>query len=151
MTTHDFGVLLGLAYQGFVDQLHGQLAEHGFTKLGPAYGYVVRAIDSEPGIRQRELAGRLGITEQGAGKIIAEMVRDRFVRRRPDPGDGRAHRLELAARGKDLLAAARRFHAEFERDLAAELGISVATTRRVLEAIVARSADDTAAGRLRAT
>ena len=151
MATHDFGILLGLAYQGFVDQLHANLAEHGFTSLGTANGYVIRAIDAEPGIRQRELASRLGITEQATGKIIDAMVRDRLIRRRRDPTDGRAHRLELLARGRDLLATARRFHAAFERRLAGELGVTVATTRRVLEAIVARSADDTAQGRLRAT
>lgn len=151
MATHDFGILLGLAYQAFVEELHANLAVHGFTKLGSAYGYVIRAIDGEPGIRQRELAARLAITEQGAGKIIDAMVRDRFVRRRRDPADGRAHRLELTARGRELLATARRFHAEFESTLAAELGVTVATTRRVLEAIVARASDDTAQGRLRAT
>src|SRR4051794_9421000 len=104
MATHDFGILLGLAYQGFVEQLHAELASHGFTDLGPSYGYVVRAIDAEPDIRQRTLAARLGITEQGLGKIIDAMVRDKLVRRRPDPTDGRAHVLVLAARGLELLA-----------------------------------------------
>jgi MarR family transcriptional regulator for hemolysin len=151
MAKRDFGILLGLAYQGFVDQLHAELARQGFVELGPAYGYVIRAIDAEPGIRQRDLARRLAITEQGTGKIIDAMVRDRLVRRRPDPGDRRAHRLELGTRGLALLTAARRFHARFERDLARDLGRSVATTRRILEAIVARSGDDTADGRLRAT
>lgn len=151
MTTHDFGILLGLAYQGFVDQLHAELARHGFVELGPAYGYVIRALDAEPGIRQRALATRLAITEQGTGKILDAMVRDKLIQRRRDPDDGRAHQLVLAPRGLELLATARKFHATFERKLARELGTSVAATRRVLEAIVASSADETAAGRLRAT
>ena len=151
MSTRDFGILLGLAYQGFVDQLHADLARHGFTDLGPAYGYVIRAIDAEPNIRQRDLAPRLGITEQRIGKIIDAMIRDQLVARRPDQEDRRAHRLVLAARGVALLKSARRFHARFERALARELGADVSTTRRVLEAIVARSGDDTVEGRLRAT
>jgi DNA-binding MarR family transcriptional regulator len=151
MATHDFGILLGLAYQGFVDQLHAELARAGFTDLGPAYGYVIRAIAAEPSIRQRELAARLGITEQGTGKIVDAMVRDRLVARRPDPDDGRAHRLALAPRGRRLLAAARQFHADFERKLRRALGADIDATRRVLDAIVAASADDTAQGRLRAT
>jgi DNA-binding MarR family transcriptional regulator len=151
MAKRDFGILLGLAYQGFVEELHAELARQGFVERGPAYGYVIRALDAEPGIRQRDLARRLAITQQGIGKIIDAMVRDRLVRRRPDASDRRAHRLELAPRGLTLLAAARRFHARFERDLARELGRSVATTRRVLEVIIARSSDDTADGRLRAT
>jgi MarR family transcriptional regulator for hemolysin len=151
MATHDFGVLLGLAYQGFVDQLHAELARRGFTDLGPAYGYVIRAIAAEPSIRQRELATRLGITEQGTGKIVDAMVRDRLVARRRDRHDGRAHRLVLAPRGRRLLAVARRFHADLERKLRRALGPDIDATRRVLGAIVAASADDTTQGRLRAT
>lgn len=151
MATHDFGILLGLAYQGFVEALHAYLAEHGFTRLGPTYGYVVRAIAATPGMTQRELAARLGITEQGAGQVIAQMAREGFLVRRKDPADARARRLELGARGHELLRLARRFHASYERRLARELGTSVAVTRRVLEHIVATSSDETAHGRLRAT
>lgn len=152
MATHDLGILLGLAYQGFVDQLHAHLAERGFSELGPAYGYVIRAIAAEPDIRQRDLARRLGITEQGTGKIIDAMVRDRFVSRRADRADGRAYRLVLAARGRRLLETARAFHATLERTLRREHGdAAVDAARRILDAIVADSADDTAQGRLRAT
>ena len=42
MATHDFGILLGFAYQGFVEALHAHLAEHGFTDIGNSHGYVVR-------------------------------------------------------------------------------------------------------------
>lgn len=150
MTTHDFGILLGLAYQGFVDELHRDLARHGLTDLGPAYGYVVRALDASPDLRQHELAARLGITAQGAGKIVDEMVRRDFLVRTPDPEDRRAWRLSLGSRGHELLKRAKSHHARFERRLARELGSSVATTRRVLEHIVAASDDATAQGRLRA-
>jgi DNA-binding MarR family transcriptional regulator len=149
---HDLGILLGLAYQGFVDQLHAHLAERGFTALGPAYGYVVRAIAGTPGIQQRELAARLAITPQGAGKIVDEMVRRRFLRRVADPADGRAYQLQLGPRGEQLLAVAHAFHASFERRLAATHGAAaVATLRALLDDVVATSADDTAQGRLRAT
>jgi MarR family transcriptional regulator for hemolysin len=151
MATHDFGILLGLAYQGFVDQLHVDLERRGFTDLGPAHGYVIRAIADEPNIRQRDLARRLGITEQGIGKIITVMERGRYITRRPDRADGRAHVLVLAPRGQRLLAAARRFHAALETDLRRKHGDAVSAMRRVLDAIVAASADDTAQGRLRAT
>jgi DNA-binding MarR family transcriptional regulator len=151
MADHDFGILLGLAYQGFVAQLRAHLATRGFARLGPAYGYVVRALDAEPGIRQRALARRLAISDQGTNKIIEAMVRDRLVERRPDPEDGRANQLHLAPRGRELLRSARAFHARFERGLARRHGAAAATTRRVLEAIVAGGHDETAQGRLRAT
>jgi DNA-binding MarR family transcriptional regulator len=148
MARHDFGILLGLAYQGFVAQLHVDLAKHGFTDVGPTVGYVVRALAEQP-MNQRELSKRLGITDQGTMKIVDELERGGFVVRATDPDDGRARRLELGRRGKALLRAARRFHAAFERSLAAELGASVATTRQVLEHIVARAPGEAARGRLR--
>lgn len=145
-------MLFGLAYQGFVEGLHAHLAEQGFVKLGPAYGYVVRAIADEPRMTQRRLAVRLAITEQGAGQIVDEMVRRRFVSRRRDPDDARARLLELGTRGRELLRLARAYHAAYEKRLASALGAAnVEAMRLVLEYVVASSADDTAQGRLRAT
>jgi DNA-binding MarR family transcriptional regulator len=148
MATRDFGILLGLAYQGFVEHLHVDLAKHGFRDIGPTVGYVLRAIADGP-MNQRELSKRLGITDQGAMKIVDDMERRRFLVRVADPDDARARRLELGVRGEALLRAARRFHAGFERRLARRLGTSVATTRRVLEHIVAHAPGGTAKGRLR--
>ena len=148
MTTHDFGILLGLAYQGFVEHLHADLAKHGFTNVGPTVGYVVRTIADGP-LNQRQLAQQLGITDQGAQKIVDDLVRRRFVTRIADPDDRRARRLALGTRGTALLAAARRFHARFERELAAELGAPVVATRRVLEHIVAAAPGAARRGRLR--
>ena len=146
----DFGVLLGLAYQGFVEQLHAHLADRGFTRIGPADGYVVRALAEAP-LNQRELAHRLRITEQGAGKIVAEMQRRKLITRRADPSDARAWRLHLATRGELLLREARGFHHRFETALSRAQGADAAAARRALEWIVERSADDTSQGRLRMT
>ena len=148
MATRDFGILLGLAYQGFVTQLRAHLAKRGFDDIGPTAGYVLRAIADEP-LNQRQLSRRLGITDQGTMKIVDDMERLGLVVRIVDPGDARARRLALGVRGKALLRAARRFHASFERRLAAELGAPVATARRVLEHIVARAPGDAGKGRLR--
>jgi DNA-binding MarR family transcriptional regulator len=148
MMDRDFGIILGLAYQGFVAHLHAHLAEHGFTEIAPTVGYVLRAIAEEP-MNQRQLSRRLGITDQGAMKIIDDMERRRFVVRVADPEDARARRLELGPRGKELLRIARRFHQRFEHKLAAELGESAATARRVLEHIAASAPGDAAKGRLR--
>src|SRR5881392_129314 len=115
MATHDFGILLGLAYQGFVEALHAHLAEHGFTKLGSSHGYVVRAVAATPDMSQRDLAARLAITEQRAGQVVEEMVRGKFLVRRRDPDDARARVLALGPRGEELLRLARAFHASYER------------------------------------
>ena len=150
MPTHDFGILLGLAYQSFVGELHAELRRHGFkTKdIAPTHGYVLRAVADEP-MNQRQLSKVLGITDQGTAKIVAEMERLRLLARIDDPKDGRARQLTLGSRGKELLRVARAFHARFERDLAKELGAAVSTTRRVLEHVVARTAPATGPRRLR--
>ena len=148
----DFGILLGVAYQGFVDLLRADLARRGFDDLGGAYGYVFRTLaEEEPS--QRELARRLQITDQGMAKIIAEMVERRYVERHPDPDDSRVKRLRLVPRGRAALGAARRFHRAFESELGRSLGKpGVRQLRGMLERIVQRAGDhDAAHARLRPT
>ena len=131
----DFGILLGLSYQAFVDELRSALHTKGFTDLGPNYGYVFRALGVEA-LHLRALAGRLGMTDQGAAKIVDEMEAKGYLERHPDPDDGRIKRLRLARRGRAALATARRFHVFYERRLAKRLGArEVMTARRVLEAV----------------
>jgi DNA-binding MarR family transcriptional regulator len=137
----DFGIGLGLAYQTFTDLLRASLAAQGFTDLGAAYGYVFRALaEGEPS--QRELARRLRITDQGMAKIVAEMVARGYVVRRADREDSRVWRLTLGPRGRTALAAARRFHDRFERQLARAVGAAaVKELRRLLRVIGERGAD----------
>jgi DNA-binding MarR family transcriptional regulator len=138
----DFGILLGLAYQAFTDLLRAALAKQGFDDLGGAYGYVFRALaDEQPS--QRELARRLGITDQGMAKIVSEMVERGYVERRADPDDARVNRLQLGRRGRMALAAARRFHAQFEGQLRGEVGeAGVRKLRELLARIAERGAGD---------
>jgi len=137
MNDLDLGILLGLAYQGFTEELRAGLAAQGFDDLGGAYGYVFRALAAEE-LTQRELAARLGITDQGMAKILGEMVARRYVERRRDPADGRAKRLRLAKRGREALAAARGSHAAFEQRLKREAGAArVRDLRVMLERIAA--------------
>jgi DNA-binding MarR family transcriptional regulator len=150
--TIDLGILLGLAYQRFTDQLWAHLGSKGFDDLGNAYGYVFRALADEE-LSQRELATRLGITDQGMAKILGEMEARHYVERRPDPIDARIKRLRLGKRGRSALTAARRFHADFERSLAEETSpAAVAALRRILEVIAHRGqSGDLALERLRPT
>jgi len=146
----DFGILLGLSFQTFSDELRAELASSGFDDLGGAYGYVFRALSQEP-LHLNELAERLGMTAQGASKIVSEMEARKYVERRPDPEDGRAKRLRLTARGRAALGFARKFHAQYERRLSAEVGErQVATLRRVLESMLTRSGKDASTALLRA-
>jgi DNA-binding MarR family transcriptional regulator len=129
---HDFGVLLGLAYQAFVDHLNARLAEHGFADIRPAFGYVFRAL-AEQELTSGQLATRLGITAQGAGKLVDQMVDAGYVSRRLDTTDRRTKWLNLTARGRAALATAHQIHQDVERQLAADIGAArVGTLRQAL-------------------
>src|SRR4051794_13685007 len=118
---HDLGILLALAYQRFVEELRGALADAGVDALGRSDGYVFRALADRPGTVS-ELAGRLGISKQGAAQIVDDMERRGLVVRRPDPDDRRARLVSLTEEGDRALRTARDFHRAFERRLLAELG-----------------------------
>lgn len=133
----DFGILLGLAYQRFVDALNAHLHERGFEDIGTSFGYVFRALAVEA-LTATQLAARLHLTPQGAAKIADDMVKRGYVERQVDPRDGRARRLVLAPRGKQALTEARAFHAAFERRLSQSCGDErVAELRLALEVVIA--------------
>lgn len=148
-TQVDFGILLGLAYQTFVDELRADLQARGFSDVGGAFGFVFRALDQED-LNLRQLAERLGMTDQGAAKIVNDMEAGEYLERYPDPLDGRVKKLRLARRGLAALAAARRFHQTYERRLAEKLQpADPVGLRRLLEAIVSNSGTEAARARLR--
>jgi len=131
----DFGVLLNLAYNSFVDALWKDIAAAGFDDIGPSFGYVFRLL-AEGTSTLSELAAQLQMTSPGALKVIDDMVGKGYVSRSADASDGRVKRLALTARGRAALAQARKFHARCERDLERRLGKrTVAATRQVLEAL----------------
>jgi DNA-binding MarR family transcriptional regulator len=135
----DFGLLLGYAYQAFVQQLHARMAERGFPVLGASYGYVLRTL-AEDSRTASQLGERLGITAQGAAKVIDEMVGMGYVERRPDPADKRAKQLHLSAKGQEMLRLVREFHAEFEQRLAEEVGAEQVKAVRTVLAHIADTA-----------
>ncbi len=117
----DFGIILGAAYAAFTEWLRAEMRTSGFDDLGPSYGYVFRAL-GEGTLTLTELAAGLGMTTQGAAKIVTAMAEGGYVRSTPDPTDGRAKRLALDDRGRRALRRARALHASYERRLVRRLG-----------------------------
>jgi DNA-binding MarR family transcriptional regulator len=131
----DLGILLGVAFQEFVKELHIAHAAAGFTDLGRSDGFVFRSLCDRP-MTVSELANHLEITKQGAAQVIDDMERRGYVEREPDPDDRRARLVRLSGRGERALANARRFHRDYERRLARTHGQdAVRTLRTMLEAI----------------
>jgi DNA-binding MarR family transcriptional regulator len=121
MAEPDLGILLALAYQQFVTELHQDLGQRGFDDLARSDGYVFRALDREP-LTTSALADCLGVSKQGGGQLVEDLTRRGYLQRRPDPHDGRARLLELTARGRSALGAARNFHRRYEQRLARRHG-----------------------------
>ena len=131
----DLGILLVVAYQEFLRELHAAHAAAGFADLGRSDGFVFRSLAVRP-MTVSELAARLEITKQGAAQVIEDMERRGYVQREADPGDRRARLVSLSTRGEQALENARRFHRDYERRLAREHGReAVGTLRAMLEAI----------------
>jgi DNA-binding MarR family transcriptional regulator len=131
MAEPDLGILIALAYQQFVTELHVELGERGFDDLARSDGYVFRALDATP-LTTSALAERLEISKQGAGQLVVDLTRRGYLRSRRDPSDGRARLLELSDRGRQALAAARDFHRRYEQRLARRHGRAHVDTRRGL-------------------
>lgn len=136
--------LFAMAYRLLVDDLHARLAERGWTDVRPAFGFVLLALRSGP-VALRELPALLGTSKQAVSKLVDAMVAAGYVDRAAAPGDGRAKRVALSARGQALLAAVEAILAELEGGWAQTLGEErLAALRADLTAVV-RSA---AGGRL---
>ena len=112
----DFGILLGLAYGAFVDELHAAWRRRASATSGARTATSSarwRRASATPPSSPRGC----GITSQGAAKLVDEMVARGYVERHPHAADGRVKLLALAPRGQGALAAARRFHAAYEERL----------------------------------
>src|SRR5579859_1763033 len=128
----DFAILIVGAARAVVDQLGGAvLAEHIEDMRAP-YGYVIRVLAERPR-HLTELAELLGVSKQAAIKVVDEMERRGFLRRRPLEGDRRVKVLELTDKGRRVRDAALERSRRLEGALRAELSDDeVDAMRRVL-------------------
>jgi DNA-binding MarR family transcriptional regulator len=113
--------LFAMAYRQLVDALHEELPRRGWTDVRPAFGFVLLALRDGPA-SLRDLPGVLGTSKQAVSKLVDAMVVAGYVERAAHPGDARAKRVALSARGRDLLAAVEEIHGELEHGWAEVLG-----------------------------
>jgi DNA-binding MarR family transcriptional regulator len=137
----DLGILMGLAFQAFVDELRADLSARGFDDMSRSDGYLFRLLDGKQ-LTIGQIAAHLAITKQGAAQIVDDMAARGYLARRRDPTDARARLVRLAPRGERALAAARRFHARYERRLRDRCGAPAMTKLRELLGTMAGHATD---------
>jgi DNA-binding MarR family transcriptional regulator len=81
-----------------------------------------------------DLAERVGMTKQGAGQFVTQLVDLGHLRMDVDPSDARARLVQRTGTGDELIAETVRRHAEMERTWAEEVGAErYAAFRSVLE------------------
>lgn len=134
MDEPDFGVLLSVAYGTFFEQLHRHMDELGFDGYSTRTGFVLRVLGDDP-LSLRQIADLLEMSSPAALKVVDAMERDGYVERVPAPGDRRVRAVTPTARGHAALAAARRFHTDFESGL----GPDAAALRAGLTVIAAQA------------
>jgi DNA-binding MarR family transcriptional regulator len=121
--------LLSLAASAVVWRMHELLAEEGFTGLRPAFGFAINAVE-QGATSTSELARVLGMTKQGAAKLVLNLSQQGYLSASPDPDDRRVQRLSLTDRGTSLLKRAAIIQERLEADWAKEVGAKDASTAR---------------------
>lgn len=109
-------------------------AQH--EKVRIAHGYVFQHLLGGPRT-VGELAELLGVTQQAASKVVAELARLGYVERQPHEADQRIHRVALTRRGLNVVKRARGARAALEAKLLQRVGQKVADdARRALVALL---------------
>jgi DNA-binding MarR family transcriptional regulator len=116
------GGALRRAWVGYRRQLDQELAAAGFGDRGFPDGRVLRLCTGASDVTISQIGRELGITRQGASKIVASL-RDRgYVTLSPSPTDGREKIVKPTRRAVAFLAAQRDAAARLEARICSELG-----------------------------
>jgi DNA-binding MarR family transcriptional regulator len=117
----NLGLLLFIPYRALEREVLDALAEAGFDDITLAQARVFQRIRPE-GSRLTELAEAAQVTKQTAGFLVDQLERAGYVERTPDPRDGRARLVRVAARGAAAVRASMPVIAQIEARWAAHLG-----------------------------
>lgn len=117
----NLGLLLFIPYRAMEARVFSALAAAGFADLTPAQARIAARIGPD-GTRLTDLAEQAQVTKQTAGFLVNQLERSGYVERVPDPTDGRARLVRMAARGTAAVPVANAAVAEVEAEWAAHLG-----------------------------
>jgi DNA-binding MarR family transcriptional regulator len=122
------GLLLFYPYRALESRVLAALAEAGYEITLAQARLLQRVADG--GSRLTDLAAQAQVTKQTAGELVDQLQRRGFVERVPDPADGRARLVRLAARGRAAAALAAPVVAAVEAEWTAHLGPEAMTALR---------------------
>jgi DNA-binding MarR family transcriptional regulator len=92
------GAILGVVWQWVRDQLYAGVVAAGYDDLTAAHLGLWRYPGLE-GLRPSQLADRRGITKQSVNDLLAHLEQRGYLKRVPDPADGRARVIRLTSKG----------------------------------------------------
>jgi DNA-binding MarR family transcriptional regulator len=131
----NLGVLLFVAYRAMENAVLDALVAAGFDDITLAQARVFQRIAAD-GSRLTELAEAAQVTKQTAGFLVDQLERAGYVERTPDPRDGRARLVRVAARGQRAVRASAPVVAGVEARWAEHLGpLRMAELRGALVAL----------------
>ncbi len=116
------GFLLAKASQRFNERLVERFAARGFGDVRASYGSVLVPLFERDGRRLGELAAASRLSKQAMTGLVKRCELDGLVERKHDPADGRAFRVQLTARGRDVQAVADEVLGELDAALVGSLG-----------------------------
>lgn len=116
------GGALRRAWVGYQRRLDREMAAAGFPGRRFPDGRVLRLCARSDQVTASAIGRELGITRQGAGKIVAELRDLGYVTLGPAPGDGRQKVITLTPRARDYLAAQRAAARRIEEELRDQVG-----------------------------
>lgn len=117
----NIGLLCFIVQRAMEDRVMADLAAAGFDDVTVAQGRVMARVGAK-GTRLTELAEQARVTKQTATFTVDQLERAGYVRRVPDPADGRARLVVFAERGLAAVEVARRTEAAVQEEWTRHLG-----------------------------
>ena len=117
----NLGLLCFYPHRALESRLLAALAAAGFDDITIAQGRIA-ARTGPQGTRLTDLAAQALVTKQTAGHLVDQLEKAGYVHRVPDPTDARARLVQMAERGLEVVAVARRVEAEVEAEWTEFLG-----------------------------
>ena len=117
----DLALLLLAGFRTLADAATAELAARGHPDFRPTHEFAMRAILAGSGTTS-DVGRRLSVSKQAAAKTVAVLVERGYVSSEPDPSDARRNRLEVTARGLDVLRAGEAVFEDLRAAWAARIG-----------------------------
>lgn len=116
------GGMLGRAWVGYRRRLDAELAAAGFDDQRMPDGRILRICVAARHVTTAQIGRELGITRQGASKIVASLRTRGYVTLEPSSTNGREKVVTPTHRAHDLLNAHRNAARAIETELRSEIG-----------------------------